>query len=101
MFGLGDSRDNDRNEGTKAVDGGVAVWARGVSRSEVVDPPGDAFSVWAEQERSTRVCSKVHVGRMVDEVSEGVLSSATTHVRRAHFMCEVRHAPVIASRKPT
>ena len=28
IFGLGDSRDNDRNEGAKAVDGGVATWAR-------------------------------------------------------------------------
>ena len=48
MFGLGGSRDNDRNEGIKAVDGGVAMmWARGVSGIEVVDPTGDAFGVWA------------------------------------------------------
>ena len=75
IFGLGDSRDNDRNEGAKAVDGGVAMWARGVSRSKVVDPPGDAFGVRAGQERSIRVYSKAHVRRIVDEISEGVLGS--------------------------
>ena len=73
IFCLGDSRDHDRNEGTKAVNGGVAIWARGVSRSEVVDPPGDAFGVGAGQERSIRVYSKTHVRRVVDEISEGVL----------------------------
>jgi hypothetical protein len=77
MFGLGDSRDNDRNEGTKAVDGGVATWARGVSRIEVVDPPGDAFGVWAGQERGIRVHSKTHVRRTADEMSEGVLGGTT------------------------
>jgi hypothetical protein len=48
------------------------MWARGVSRIEVVDPPGDAFGVWAGQERSIRVYGKTHVRRIVDEISEGV-----------------------------
>lgn len=59
------------------MDGGVAIWARGVSRSEVVDPPGDAFGVWAGQERGIRVYSKTHVRGIVDEISEGVLGGIT------------------------
>jgi hypothetical protein len=59
------------------VDGGVAIWARGVSRSEVVDPPGDALGVGAGQERSIRVYSKTHIRRVVDEISEGVLGGIT------------------------
>lgn len=59
------------------MDGGVAIWARGVSRSEVVDPPGDALGVGAGQERSIRVYSKTHIRRVVDEISEGVLGGIT------------------------
>jgi len=49
------------------------MWARGVSRIEVVDAPGDAFGVWAGQGRGIRVHSETHVRRAVDETSEGVL----------------------------
>ena len=59
------------------MDGGVAIWARGVSRIEVVDPPGDAFGVWAGEEKSIRVYSKTHVRGKVDEIRERVFVSTS------------------------